>query len=110
MREKLLQSPLSTVFVYCDRSYKNAVDIIRGYTDTEKCFQLLDYDEGQMGFHGLIIELEPKFYFLLPIMKLAEFCLFRDIQNGALSLKQELVIDDDLRTAIDTVINCIFYY
>ena len=110
LRQKLLQSPPSTVFVYCDRSYKNAVDIIRGYTDTEKCFQLLDYNEGKMGFHSLIIELEPKFYFLLPIMKLAEFCLFRDIQNGALSLKQELVIDDDLRTAIDTVINCIFYY
>lgn len=110
IRRELLHDSRAPIFVYCDRSYINAVEIIRSHTEIEKRFQLVSYQGKNMGFWALIIELEPGSYFLLPMMRLSLYLLSRDIQNGALKLKGELTIDENLMYAIDTVINCIFYY
>lgn len=109
-RRTILNNSHVPVFAYCDRSYINAVEVIRSHTDVEKRFQLVRYQEKNMGFQVLLIELEPGYYFLLPMLERSLLCLFRDIQDGTLKLKQELTIDDSLLYAIDTVINCIFYY
>lgn len=59
---------------------------------------------------------DPRYYnmprnrFLVPMMKLSLYLLFQDIQKGVFKLKRNLAIDEDLLNAIDTVINCIFYY
>ena len=109
IQRKLLHTSRVPVFAYCDRSYINAVKVIRSHTNIEKRFQLVSYQKN-MGFEVLVIEIEQGFYFLLPMMNLSLHRLFQDIQNGTLKLKRELTIDDNLRYTIDTVINCIFYY
>ena len=109
IQRKLLHTSRVPVFAYCDRSYINAVEVIRSHTNIEKRFQLVSYQKN-MGFEVLVIEIEQGFYFLLPMMNLSLHRLFQDIQNGTLKLKRELTIDDNLRYTIDTVINCIFYY
>lgn len=108
--KKFLHTFHTPVFVYCDRSYLNAVEIIRNHTQIEKRFQLVNYQEKSAGFEILLIELESGLYFLLPITKFSLPRLFHDIQSGALKLKEELSINDDLLHVIDIVINCVFYY
>ena len=110
LERKLFYNSSGPIFVYCDRSYINAIEVIRSYSDQTMPFQLLQYDEKHMGFDVLIIKLKPKFYFLLPMLKLAEICLERDIQNNVIQLELNLDIGDDLKSAIDLAINCIFYY
>lgn len=111
MRKKLLCPVHVPVIIYCDRSYKSAVEVIRSHTETEKRFHFVSYRETNMGFEAFILELETGFYFLLPMMELSFPLLYQDIQNGVLRLKQDpAIIDDALLNTIDTVVNCIFYY
>lgn len=110
MPQMLLHTFHSPVFCYCDRSYINAVQVIQRYTDTEKNCQIISYKNESLSFEVLLIEIESGIYFLLPMMELSVFLLSRDIQNGTLKLKKSLTVDDSLLSAVDTVINSIFYY
>ncbi len=96
-------------YIYCDRSYNNAVGIIEKYVNKKAA--LISFNQGGVAdLLVLVIELNTDEYFFLPMVDIAKINLFRDIKSGKLQIDLSLEIDEELLLEFEIIINCIFYY
>lgn len=97
-------------YVYCDRSYSNAVTIINKYARSNNKFELVSYGEHIAGLTVLVINVDQNSRLILPMVDASKIVLFRDVEMKNIDIIPGLEIDDKLLMEIDTIINCLFYY
>lgn len=71
------------VFIYCDRSYPNAVEIINSISNKVIYSFFITYEEMRV----LLLKIDINLYFFLPILSVVEYKIRKDIEEGKLKLK-----------------------
>lgn len=113
------------IFIYCDRSYPNTVEIINNIANKVVYSTIINYEEIKV----LLLKISDNLYFFLPILSVVEYKIHKDIEEGKLNIKildsilvssnkEQIHIDDDgieivefpaiKLNKIDKIINNIF--
>lgn len=90
-------------FIYCDRPYSTAVEIINNYALTQKPTRFLEYKNMNI----VVIRINNDVDLFLPIISILLPDVIRDINSKILNL----TIDDDLEISFDnydTIVNTLF--
>lgn len=71
------------VFIYCDRSYPNTIEIINSFSNKVLYSVIVSYEEMQV----LLLKIDINLYFFLPILSVVEGKIHKDIEEGKLNIK-----------------------
>ncbi len=71
------------VFIYCDRAYPNAVEIINNISDNVIYTIIISYEEMKI----LLLKISDKLHFFLPILSVVEYKIRKDIEERKLNLE-----------------------
>lgn len=71
------------IFIYCDRSYPNTIEIINSISNKVVYSIIINYE----GMSVLLLKIDTNLYFFLPILSVVEYKILRDIEEGKLNIK-----------------------
>ncbi|WP_346961384.1 hypothetical protein [Clostridium sp.] len=82
------------IFIYCDRSYPNAIEIINSISSKTMYSIIINYE----GMAVLLLKIDTNLYFFLPVLSVVEYKIRRDVEDGKLNIK---ILDSILVSSIE---------
>lgn len=102
------------IFVYCDRTYDNSIDLINSFSKNglPLSFGVIDFTRNnyKTSFSVLIVKINESHYFFLPVVRSTLLLVALDQAKGTLNVIPDLKIEQPFIDKINSIINCIYYY
>lgn len=101
------------VFIYCDRTYENAIPIINELArENILAYSLISYtqDDKDISLAVLIVKIKANHYFLLPVVRSVEFLIALDSKLGKIRAEPSLELNQNLIDIIDVIMNNLYFF
>lgn len=104
------------LYIYCDRTYSNAISYINQWADREVYYRYMVYESMVV----LLVKISADSLFMLPMTPIVADEADRDIRNNHKNLlpitevgdneyDSHIIKDNKTKDEIDTIINCLFF-